>query len=508
MIYNTSFFKKEFRNAYLQQSFSRKRQLSLGVFLGMITFAAYFCLQTLKKSVLMDAVPYLLLDSYFSTLYIYLFVSLIFNVSLFIANYEYMSFIEVMRNRWYPLVQLGYHPLRLIMTKLIVRVVAQSYIYIIGFITTAFLSSFLKFPLVMSYFGTLLIVGLLDIIVLSVVSLTASLYFRDTLNARYVVGLIGIGIIIAKAVTGFSQIVSDRTRMMDMTMLFDTGESIYVIACVAVSVAGIVLCMVRGNQLARVYNPPLLKELPALKHRQAGTVVLKSEQKSMKKAGKQPKMVEASTERVAIKHWNLPSILTSILLVAAIACMLGVNAVVLACGYASPEKETSIFGTIPYVFQSNTMEPTIMFNDLAYFQKLDIQEPVKKGDMVLFKDPLGTVCVARVTGEEPYQQGTDKSLPVFTVDIDHYIDDKYRGLAEQQVGREQIYGRFSGTNRWLGAIILFANTILGRLILLLIPVFLVFFYDPITKFFKNISAEHEREQSHADQGRAEGKGAA
>ena len=114
MIYNTSFMRKELRNAYMQQKFSRNRQFSLGLFLGLISFAIYFSLQTLKQSVVSDAAPQLMMPSYFSTLYIYLFVSLIFNVIFYITNYEYMTFIEVIRNRWYPLVQLGYKPTRLI----------------------------------------------------------------------------------------------------------------------------------------------------------------------------------------------------------------------------------------------------------------------------------------------------------------------------------------------------------------------------------------------------------
>ena len=143
MIYDTNFIRKEFRNAYMQQQVSRKRQFFLGVFLGLLTFAVYFSLQTLKESVISDVAPFLLLTSYFSTLYIYLYVSLVFNVGLFILNYEYMSYVEVMRNRWYPLVQLGYRPLQLIVTKLLVRVLSQSYIYTIGFLMTIFVSSFL-----------------------------------------------------------------------------------------------------------------------------------------------------------------------------------------------------------------------------------------------------------------------------------------------------------------------------------------------------------------------------
>ena len=100
MLYNTSFLRKEFRNAYTQQGFSRKRLFSMGVFLGLLTFALYFSLQTLKESVINNVAPYLLLPSFFSTLYIYLLVSLVFNTVLFIANYEYMTLVEVRQSRW------------------------------------------------------------------------------------------------------------------------------------------------------------------------------------------------------------------------------------------------------------------------------------------------------------------------------------------------------------------------------------------------------------------------
>jgi hypothetical protein len=70
-------------------------------------------------------------------------------------------------------------------------------------------------------------------------------------------------------------------------------------------------------------------------------------------------------------------------------------------------------------------------------------------------------------------------------------------LAEQTVLREKVYGVHTGNNRWFGAIVLFANTIIGRLILLLIPTFLIFFYEPIVSFFKTITKEKEG-HAHGD----------
>ena len=230
MIYNTSFMRKELRNAYMQQKFSRNRQFSLGLFLGLISFAIYFSLQTLKQSVVSDAAPQLMMPSYFSTLYIYLFVSLIFNVIFYITNYEYMTFIEVIRNRWYPLVQLGYKPTRLIAQKLIGRFVFQGAVYSIGFVTTIFLSSFMKFPLVLDYIIPMYIMGLIDILILAAVSLTVSLFLNDITNARYIVGLLAAGLFIFKLASGYYDVLANRVLMSDLGNMLDAGQTVESIA--------------------------------------------------------------------------------------------------------------------------------------------------------------------------------------------------------------------------------------------------------------------------------------
>lgn len=485
MIYNTSFLRKEFRNAYMQQQFSRNRQFSLGIFLGLISFAIFFSLQTLKQSVLSDAAPQLLMQSYFSTLYIYLFVSLLFNVVFYITNYEYMTFIEVIKNRWYALVQLGYNPTRLIAQKIVGRFIFQAAIFTIGYIATIFLSSFLKFPVVLNYIISMYVMGLIDIEILAAISLTVSLFLRDTTNARYVVGFLSAGLLIFKVASGYYSILSNRTLMTDLSNMFDVTQTVYMVTAAVVIIICIVICLVVGNKLARVYNPSLLNQLPALTNKRLGTVVLKS---TVAGAKKKP-TVEASTDLMrGRKRNNLPSILTGILMVAAIAGMLGINIIVLAFGYASPERETSINGMIPYVFQSSTMEPEIMFNDLAIFQKVDKLSSLNTGDILLFKDLSGAVNVASLTAYQT-DENTGELTGILDTDVINYVDERYRGMAAQTISREQVYGVHTENNRWLGAVILFANTILGRLILLLIPTFLIFFYEPILRFFRSLSQE-------------------
>lgn len=484
MIYDTSFMRKEFRNAYTQQKFSRNRQFSMGLFLGLLSFAIYFSLQTLKQSVVSDAAPQLMMQSYFSTLYIYLFVSLIFNVVFYITNYEYMTFIEIIRNRWYALVQLGYKPSRLIAQKLIGRFIFQGAIYSIGFVTTIFLSSFLKFPLVIDYIIPMYIMGLIDILILAAVSLTVSLFLRDSINGRYIVGLLAAGLFIFKSASGYYAVLADRAAMSNLSNMFDAGQTVFMLVAALIIAGCVVVCLVYGNLLARVYHPSMLNQLPTLTNKQPGTIVLKSASEGSAKK----RVVEASTERLTRRKNNIASVITASVMLVCIIFMLSINIVVLAFGYASPERETSIRGMIPYVFQSSTMEPHIMLNDLAIFQKVDQTSRLKKGQILLFKDLAGVVNVAELTGFEMDEESGEETGRLET-DVSNYVDERYRGMAAQTIGREQVYAVHDYNNRWLGAVILFANTILGRLILLLIPTILIFFYDPIVKFFREMTKE-------------------
>ena len=55
-----------------------------------------------------------------------------------------------------------------------------------------------------------------------------------------------------------------------------------------------------------------------------------------------------------------------------------------------------------------------------------------------------------------------------------------------------VYGRLIGVNRWLGVVILFANSMFGRLLFMLVPIILLFFSKQINDFFKRVGSPANR----------------
>ena len=77
--------------AYTEQGITAKKILQFSVFLALLTFAIHFMLQTVTRSVLSDALPEYMMQSYFSVLLLYLVLSFAFFVIYFVVYYDYLT---------------------------------------------------------------------------------------------------------------------------------------------------------------------------------------------------------------------------------------------------------------------------------------------------------------------------------------------------------------------------------------------------------------------------------
>ena len=72
------------------------------------------------------------------------------------------------------------------------------------------------------------------------------------------------------------------------------------------------------------------------------------------------------------------------------------------------------------------------------------------------------------------------------LDIDNYPTDAIPDVMKTTTTKDTVYGRLVGVNRNLGAVVLFANTVIGRMLFLIVPTILIFYSGQIRKFFDRL----------------------
>ena len=484
MIYRTKFFREELSYGYFERKKSIGALLALGVFLGMLTFSIYFIFQTLSQSVLSDEASFLVQKSYHTTSLLYLAVSYAAFWIYISSRFQMVTFSEVYENTWYGLVHQGYSIVTLVFGKLFAQLFGMLLINTAGFLTTLLMSSFLKFPFIPGYLVSMFLIGTLNCASLLIFAMASSLIVRDISNARSLFSVGSFLLVALQIVLGFFTLVTNRESIMRVCALF-TG-SVYLYVNIALLFVCVIVCILKGSQAARLFHEPLLSEPPTLGRAQGTRLVVRTESTAPAIRRNAKLLSESYQPR---KSGNLLSSIMSFLLVIGVFALFAVDIVMLAFSYASPEKETSIMGYIPYIFQSSTMEPEVQYNDIAFFEVVDSYVLINPEDVVLYKDETGIVQVRRV---EKIFTDDETDLLMLEVDIDYYPEGSQKGILHGYVEQSAVYGRLVGINRWLGVIILLANSVFGRILFMLVPIILLFFSKQINDFFKRIGDPKRR----------------
>ncbi len=470
MIYDNSFLKKELKETYFEQSISSKRRLSYALFLALISLGCYLMLLTLERSILSDVVPRYFDRSYYSVLSVYNDVSYIFYIIYLAANYRFITFDEIRENKWYILIKFGFNPVRMIYTKLYARLLTVLIIYGTGFIAVSFLATYLKYPIVYSYFLPLFILGLVDIIFVLIVTMTTSLYLGKSIWSNYLILLYFILLVFLKYYFDYYSHLNAKNQFQDIFVL--TYFARYFLTLFVIMAISILTIFIRAKRNSRYFNFAFyVKDLDFSDNL---TIVF----------GKGDKKKSILKEYALKTRMKISTKITSSLLVGVISIFILFNLFVLLISLSTPGRELSIAKIIPYVFHSETMEPEIMYNDLVFFKKTHINQNFKVGDIVLYKSD-NEVSVSRIK----VFQGEN-----LVVDIDKYPEGNQNSIFRETIDKSLVYGLFIGKSRWLGVLVLFSNTTLGRLLLLLIPSLLLFYYKSISHFISLINYERMKER--------------
>lgn len=154
---------------------------------------------------------------------------------------------------------------------------------------------------------------------------------------------------------------------------------------------------------------------------------------------------------------KLKVVLSSIVLVI-LTPILIVSLVIIINSYTKPDEIPSFLGWKPFIVLSGSMETEIYSGDIAVVKEVDINE-INKNDIIAFKD--GNVVITHRVIDIIEENGTIKYK---TKGDNNNVEDNGYVLAEQ------VEGIYQFKIRRLGNFAMFAQTPIGMIVCLSIPI--------------------------------------
>jgi hypothetical protein len=325
---------------------------------------------------------------------------------------------------------------------------------------------------------SLIIIGVIFSLASAFSTMAFSTFFKEKKYAILLTMLLIIGFILYAFFGQFYSVMSSQTKMMSAKNIFDfktTGGFIYVL--LLLSLIDIVEIVISCHRKSNVYHTSLQVE--------KGLVVIDYSSNKVL----EPKKDFSTIFKKAAKYFNYT--LFSLLCLSALAT----NFYLISIGSKNISNQYSSGTQISMIFGSTTMSPDIYENDFVTFKVLASSEKVSAGDIVYYqKTTTGTGGTestnATVVKVININNGTDYNVnvtnPVSGTDMSDTLT------------REQIEGRLIYTSRPLGAWIVFNQSVVGKIIMIGLPVCFILFYDNISKMnkaYKKVEEEENEEKS-------------
>ena len=209
-------------------------------------------------------------------------------------------------------------------------------------------------------------------------------------------------------------------------------------------------------------------------------------------------MLNLETNEKTLKANNLSTAQKVVNIVAIVLCVILIPILVMNCvlivkGLISPNEVPSIFGKIPLIVLTESMDPEIKSGDLIICDEVDPAD-LRDGDVISFFDPDGSgssIVTHRII--EVITDTKTGELSFRTKGDNNNIEDRL------SVPDENVVGVWGGLHFWqLGRVLLFTQSTLGVILLIIIPVALFAAYEIIKR-----RKQDKEKQSDIDQLKAE-----
>lgn len=455
MIYKNGYFKEELKKSYLDTKESRFKLLGICVLVSLFAIALNGFFVMMSDTVVGDSFPALCSKSFYSVVTMMNAIILVFFAFYFTKNYETATFAEINKNRWYMLIKAGYRNDYMIFVKQITTVIMVVTLYSLSFLFCFIITSLLRYGMSLSAILPSYIIGIVQLAVMTSIILNFSLFLKKNISNLTLSLVYLVFIAIVSAICGFTN-TTKISSGMSFTTLFTGTTSIYLYSLLAVGIINITVSVIIAKKKSNYYN--------TIGGKVENVIVIDfktNEAVKVKKNG-------LSTFSTVAKKFVF-GFLIAIMIAGVLA-----NAALIIMGSASGE-EFSVMGSKPYIFASQTMKGSIEFNDFVVFSPLGEGETLTQDSVVIFYD-----------GKEYQIRKVEKvnSDNTVTVDITNYPAGAEINAYEVTLSQDEIKGVMTFKSRWIGAWLVWNNSLAGKIVTLLIPLLILAFYEKLSKLMK------------------------
>jgi hypothetical protein len=478
MIYTSTVISDEMEKPFVGESNHKWKVVVDALLICALSFVISTVFSTLSDTVIGEKFALFSDKSAFSIISLVNIITAIFVSCYLYVHYQRMTFNDLYNNKMYMLLKLGQKARTIVYFRIISILVYTLTLYLISFILSLVMCLIFSYELSLGNQFNLIILGLIFSMSSSISALAISTFIKER---KYGIGLfvvIMICFVIFAFYSGFYDVISSSSKMMYLNNVFVPGAThgfIYVLLGFSLFNLGEILF---SCKMKAMYYHTSLAKLNNM------VVIDYSSNKVI-----EPKKDYSLLFRKITRIFNIA--LFSLICLSALVT----NFYLISIGSKNISNEYSAGTEISMIFGSGNMSPDIYENDFVTFRVLSNKEEVKEGDIVYYQKSetsssgsvttyTAVVKVININNSTDYN--VNVSNPTSGVDM------------ADTLTRSQIEGKMIYSSRALGAWIVFNQSVIGKIIMIGVPTFVILFYDNLNKLTKAYKKVEEDEVDEKD----------
>ncbi|MCI2068048.1 MAG: hypothetical protein LKJ88_00520 [Bacilli bacterium] len=473
MIYTSTAISDELEKPFVGQANHKWKIFVDAVLVVVLTFICSTVFSTLADTVVGEKMTLFSDQTLFSIISLINIIIPGFVAFYLYSDYRRMTFNDLYNNKMYMLIKMGQKANRVVYTRLLSIVLYTLSLYLIVFVLSLGTCLILNYQLSLGNQFNLIILGFILSLASAFTVLSISTFIKERKYGVLLFIAFFIGFILYAFLSSFDKVMSSETKMMYLKNLFDfqmTDGFIYAVLLLSVFDLGEIIISCQRESALYHTSLPLRKDLVVIDYSSNKVI--------------EPKKDFSSLIKKALKYFNYT--IFSLLCLSALAT----NFYLISIGSKNIANDYQAGTDISMIFASSTMAPSIYANDFVTFRTLDKKEEVLQGDIIYYQK--------EITASDGSKSTYPTVVKVININngIDYNVDvtNSVSGTdMSDTLTREEIVGKLVYVSRPLGAWIVFNQSIIGKIIMIGGPLFIILFYDNFAKFGKAYKLVSEEE---------------